>query len=66
MITSLPQLWANTFGHPDVGLVTPVDIGKVAAFLCSKSAALSTGHLIYADGVSSLINSVVVSEIRLV
>lgn len=38
-IPGLPQLWAETLGHPDSGLVTSADIGKAAALLCSKDAS---------------------------
>ena len=43
---------------------TPADIGKVVALFCSEDAGWITGQVIYADGGSSLMDTVFPLEIQ--
>lgn len=61
----LIRTWHARGWTPMGRLGTPVDIGKVAALLCSEDAGWITGQVIHADGGASLMNPEVPPEIQL-
>jgi NAD(P)-dependent dehydrogenase (short-subunit alcohol dehydrogenase family) len=64
-VQELLRKWHGAGWTPMRRLGTPVDIGNVAALLCSAEAGWITGQVIYADGGASLMNPEVAPEIQL-